>query len=158
MRPILFKAKKVHTEEWVQGTYVRTNLGREMICDGTTYLGINRPCMIDIDVNTLCQYTGLTDKNGQKIWENDIIKLHQFLFDGSEYEKEILISIEYMSEMMCFGANLIEAKEIKRYMGYEDEDTEKVVVPFNDFYGLHEESFEVIGNIFDNKEILERKE
>ena len=158
MREILFKAKRVHTEEWVQGTYVCTNLGREMICDGTTYLGINRPCMIDIDVNTLCQYTGLTDKNGQKIWENDIIKLHQFLFDGSEYEKEILISIEYMSEMMCFGANLIEAKEIKRYMGYEDEDTEKVVVPFNDFYGLHEESFEVIGNIFDDKELLERKE
>lgn len=95
------------------------------------------------------------DWNGKKIWENDIIRLHQFLFDGSEYEKEILISIEYITEMMCFGANLIEAKEIKRYMGYKDEDTEKVVIPFNDFYGLHDESFEVIGNIFDNPSLLE---
>ena len=59
-----------------------------------------------------------------------------------------------MKEMMCFGANLIEAKEIKAYMGYATDDIEKVVLPFNEFYGLHEESFEVIGNIFDNPELL----
>lgn len=163
MRDILFKAKRIDTGEWVEGFFCYQKLycydnritPRPIIIGELSNTGIVK---FEIDESTICQYTGMTDKNGQKIWENDIIKLHQFLFDGSEYEKEILISIEYMSEMMCFVANLIEAKEIKRYMGYKDEDTEKVVVPFNDFYGLHEESFEVIGNVFDNKEILERKE
>ena len=58
--------------------------------------------------------------------------------------------------MMCLGAHLIKAKEIKRYMSYDAQEIEKVVVPYNDFYGLHEESFEVIGNIFDNAELLEK--
>ena len=154
----LFKAKRTDNGEWVTGSLITCEDGTCKIA--TRYLDDSANiailiCVYDVDGDTICQCTGLKDKNGKLIWENDIIKLHQFLFDGSEYEKEILISIEYMSEMMCFGANLIEAKEIKRYMGYKDEDTEKVVVPFNDFYGLHEESFEVIGNIFDNKELLE---
>lgn len=161
-REILFKAKRNDNGEWVEGHYfcmVHTD-GRHthhFIIPLGTDLSLGIPIekiQVEIDSSTICQYIGLTDKNGKKIWENDIVRLHQFLFDGSEYEKEILISIEYITEMMCFGANLIEAKEIKRYMGYEDEDTERVVIPFNDFYGLHDESFEVIGNIFDNPELL----
>jgi uncharacterized phage protein (TIGR01671 family) len=138
--------------EWVKG-YLYCDTGKWVIKQ-FEYDRADYVCY-EIDPSTICQCTGLPDKNGKKIWENDIVRLHQFLFDGSEYEKEILISIEYITEMLCFGANLIEAKEIKRYMGYEDEDIEKVVIPFNDFYGLHDESFEVIGNIFDNPELLE---
>lgn len=104
--------------------------------------------------DTVGQYIGKEDKNGKEIYEGDIVKIHQFLFDGDEYEKEIIVSIEYMNETACFGANLLQAEEIKRYMGYTEEDTEKVVIPLNDFCGLHEESFEVIGNIFDNPELL----
>ena len=162
MREILYKAKRIDNGEWVYGSYLYTfcedkNCPIVGIQGEKHWIVEENGNIFWIDEDTICQFTGMYDMNGEEIWENDIIKLHQFLFDGSEYEKEILISIEYMSEMMCFVANLIEAKEIKRYMGYEDEDTEKVVVPFNDFYGLHEESFEVIGNIFDNAELLENK-
>lgn len=159
----LCKAKRTDNGEWVKGYYfymIHTD-GRHahhFIIPLGVDLSLGTPIekiQIEVDPSTICQCTGLKDKNIKKIWENDIVRLHQFLFDGSEYEKEILISIEYITEMLCFGANLIEAKEIKRYMGYEDEDTEKVVIPFNDFYGLHDESFEVIGNIFDNPELLE---
>lgn len=42
-----------------------------------------------IDEKTICHYTGLTDKNGQKIWENDIVKKHFYtdydVFDNSEF-------------------------------------------------------------------------
>ena len=149
-REILFKAKRISDGEWVYGNYAFNDaLKKERHFIFQNYAYEN-----EVDINTLCQYTGLTDKNGNKIWENDILNVHQFLFDGSEYENEIIVSIEYMEEMMCFGANLIEAKAIKEYMGYATDDVEKIVHPFNDFYGLHEESYEVIGNIFDNPELL----
>lgn len=107
--------------------------------------------------DTVGQYIGFPDKNEKEIYEYDIVRIHQFLFDGVEYEKEIIVSIEYMEEMACFGANLLQAEEIKRYMGHE-EDSDKVVIPICELHGLHEESFEVIGNIFDNKELLKGDE
>ena len=100
------------------------------------------------------QYIGVDDKNGKEIYEGDIVKIHQFLFDGCEYEKEIIVFIEYMEEMACFGANLLQAEEIRRYMGYAYWDKEKVVIPLCNFYGLHEESFEVIGNVYENADLL----
>lgn len=109
-----------------------------------------------VDKNTVGQYIGVDDKNGNEIYEGDIVKIHQFLFDGCEYEKEIIVSIEYMEEMACFGANLLQAKEIRAYMGYDNETDkqEKFVVPICNFYGLHEESFEVIGNVYENADLL----
>lgn len=155
MREILFRAKRTDNGEWVEGFYVnRFDVNEEiehLIFWRKSYTVWE---YAKIDPETLCQFTGSNDKNGNCIWENDILSLHRFLFDGSEYEKEIIVSIEYIPELMCFGANLIEAKEIKSYMGYGDEDACKVVIPLSNFYGLHDESFEVIGNIFDNPELL----
>lgn len=106
--------------------------------------------------NTVGQYIWKTDKNGKEIYDGDIVRIHQFLFDGCEYEKEIVVSIERMKDTACFGANLLQAKEIKEYMGYSNEadQKEKVVVPLCNFYGLHEESFEVVGNIYENMDLL----
>lgn len=100
------------------------------------------------------QYIGVDDKNGKEIYEGDIVRMHQFLFDGCEYEKEIIVSIEYMEETACFGANLIQAEEIRKYMGYAYWGKEKAVIPLCNFYGLHEESFEVIGNVYENADLL----
>ena len=110
----------------------------------------------DLSAYEYMQYIGVPDKNGKEICEGDIVKIHQFLFDGNEYEKEIIVSIEYMEEMACFGANLLQAKEIRAYMGYDNETDkkEKVVVPLCELYGLHEESFEVIGNVYENADLL----
>lgn len=149
-REILFRGKRLGDGKWVEGVaFPHDNNGKVTILrqhpmDGSLMGN-------EVDPETVGQYTGLKDKNGRKIFEGDIINFHQFLFDGSEYEKEILVSIEYMDDTMCFGLNLLEAEEIKRYMGYDTNSSDKVVVPFNDFYGTHEESCEVIGNIFDDK-------
>lgn len=78
MREILFKAKRIDNGEWVEGYYLRDQYhrgGKDIIFYRknsdwfTVYTNI-------IDPKTLCQFTGLCDKNGKRIWENDILMCH----------------------------------------------------------------------------------
>lgn len=135
MRDILFKAKQIDTGEWVEGDLIHYESGEVAILEqpfskyGYEATEISGRTMVD--PNTICQYTGLTDKNGNKIWENDVVR-----YKG-EYEE--IFKIQYYSSMCRFV--LVKNGAWK---GIEM-DWGKV---------LKCSTVEVIGNIFDNPELL----
>lgn len=76
MREILFKAKRIDNGEWIEGHYTE--------CRSEAFIGIDTSSMFEIfcppvirwfkvSSEALCQFTGLYDRYGNKIWENDIV-------------------------------------------------------------------------------------
>ena len=137
MREILFKAKRIDNGEWVEGYYTE--------CGGKAFVGIDISSMFEIfcapvikwfrvNPKTLCQFTGLCDKNGKRIWENDILMAH---LDESYPEDATYETIEWgMSGW------------VTREAGSTDRQ-------YLDKFDL--EHFEVVGNIFDNPELLQEE-
>ena len=134
MREILFKAKRLDNGEWVEGSLISTEDNSGFILRSKTKAfipkGTNTFCSTEcyeIDQTTLCQYTGLVDKNGQKIWENDIVR-------NEEGDIGVVQWFEEHAAFMIWN-------KTKNCVCYLAE---------NDFLKI-----EIVGNEFDNPELLE---
>lgn len=68
-RKIIFKGKRTDTGEWVKGDLVHDPFGYRIECWVDNVLLVD-----DVVPTTVCQFTGLKDKNGVEIWEHDILK------------------------------------------------------------------------------------
>ena len=140
MREILFKAKRKNWHElpkeewWVEGYYMpRPNSpGKPRYY----IVPLSQAKWDEIDPETLCQYTGLKDKNGNRIWENDIVKCNKRK-DGFEFYKVLWRKYyaDFGVEPLEFGVQYpISLSENKQ-----------------DIKGCN---YEVAGNIFDNIKLL----
>ena len=162
MREILFRGK-TYEDKWVQGTYYHQ---KEFYGDETDFHYIIESCdqlednmMIVSGVipETIGQYTGLTDKNGTKIFEGDIVRQDYSKTINVMYDPDTLGLID--SE--CIEGHHIGIVKISPHKGvgmrnpmsYNDIDCTKRKVKY--YVNVCCYRCEVIGNIHDNPELLE---
>lgn len=160
MRKILFKAKRIDNGEWVHWNVYgelrresgkRTRLSIEKGATTSYYDYIHQVYQM-IDINTICQYTGLTDKNGNKIWENDILMFHSNKNDLAKacYGEFYVVDVETLEKIdtvIGWHYEVIETDAISKYEPFN------ISMPLtNDYIKTCE--LEVIGNIFDNKDLI----
>lgn len=128
----LFKAQHAHvlkSNSYLDGIWVKGYL-----VDERYIVSEKDGCEFLIDPKTICQCTGLKDKNGKLIWENDIC-------DRKGPYPEI---VKYRNGDWTLDYSYVSHKEIEvNYCNLG-------------FYTEQRKCVEVIGNIFDNPELIER--
>lgn len=162
----LFRGKRTDNGEWVQGCLItdETEDSKRFIgyVIGTDEDGIPHDLdVVQVEPSTICQCTGLKDKNCKLIWENDIVDFlgHKgtVVFECGSFGIAYKTPIDWNGIeanikpitgcdnrlYVCENDNYISLWEI--YWNFNDEDDSLNTV-------------EVIGNIFDNPELLESEE
>lgn len=134
-REILFRGKRTDNGEWVEGhliVYPRTKRTKIMVWEWAD-LEFNA---IEVRPETVGQFAGLTDKNGKRIFEGDIVRYFQRLLGGVDYEHKdpvlfleggFTVGVYFLNNWLRDGSNR----------------------------NIQLEGIEVIGNIHDNPELLE---
>lgn len=146
-REILFRGKRIEDGKWIEGFYYKmsetTYVSKEdyeknpvpthhyILFERMTDWGMpNQMYQAEVDPKTVCQYTGLIDKHEKKIFDGDICKYY-----NTEDKDGIAVIREDYAEWI---SGTIRQKEI--------------MTPI--FYLKCSKEWEVIGNIYDNLELL----
>ena len=128
MRQIKFKAKRLDGKGWVEGSLLRSTAGikeRAYIVDN--FSSMSDYSVIGVDHSTVCQFTGLKDREGKEIWEGDIVHdSYDLLCIDNLYE------VVYIEEEGTFAF-----KSLDKVDNYE---------PFVNLFEVY-----VVGNKFDKK-------
>lgn len=128
-REILFRAKHIHamdSNEYLNGRWMHGYLSDKNYINDKSLEG-----EFLVDENTICQYTGLTDKNGKKIFEGDILR----------YADETILKTVWNDRKYGFAAQCVKGSVLLKDCKWG-------------LWEFESDEVEVIGNAFDNPELL----
>ncbi len=151
-REILFRGKAINRDsgyyrttykngDWVYGLLTQPyNERYDLPAEMTNTLGV---IGIEVDYETIGQYTGHTDKNGVKIFEGDIVK-------GTAYSATNIGVIVWIDEISGFGVLYVNAPNPTAWVNSS-------ILRCAAIGKTDEFAAEVIGNIYDNPELLKKE-
>lgn len=158
MRDIIFRAKRTDNGEWVEGSLltethdIAGNIEKRCKISDITYgqddegfatymSGVEEY----VHQNTVCEWTGLTDKNGKKIWENDVVKTHYANAKKADFIEQVV----FRKGKFCAKGHTTGGCRTWTLLwdGTPHLKTDASV---------YMDELEVIGNVFDNPDLLER--
>ena len=173
MKERIFRGKRVDNNEWVRGSYVRAHkyLGG---ATGHFIYDIYGERRVLVAPDTVSEFTGLTDKNGERIFEGDIVNCRVMRVGGSHSNWQREVNINHgkcrVIPMEVYWENPFEGSSIY-YGGWKLRPTKKALELIKEYekpigaekrmqdinyYNIREEDLlEVIGNKWDNPELLE---
>lgn len=131
MREILFRGKRVDNGEWAESEYPYGTMSCGVVCH-------------DFDHETIGQFTGLTDNNGVKIFEGDILSSDRYPYT-SDGKRNYFAEVVWFDNCPAFG--LYTFKAPKSSVRGISEGSEFIEDDLSDM--------EIIGNIYDNPELIE---
>ena len=144
MREYKFRGKNKNTGKWVYGYYFKDFNGKSYIINTLQKMQNADTSNVWIEVieETIGQYTGLKDKNGKETYEGDVVLIDAYTYTEPEFSEEYLVEYNELLGMWELK-NLEDNKDIKT---------------FEDLNGWYKLDIKLLGNKWDNPELLEEGE
>lgn len=145
MRIIEFKAKRLFDSKWTCGYFYEENDNTYIIEDYQKESMLNRNITYKVDPNTVCQFTGFTDKNGKEIYEGDVLRSDSYPYSSLENdERDNYFAVVFYCEDGASFATVTAKNPESNVGGISDGIC-------NDVSRDEMKQFEVVGNIHEKE-------
>lgn len=152
MRAIKFRGKRLDNGEWLEGYYRGNNEGKAFISR------IKRPPLsFAVDPESVCQFTGILDKNGKEIYEGDVLRSDEYPYsDLEDDERDNYFAVVYYHEeyarFVTVTITTPESKVEGIWDGFHKDVLREEMKKFEVVGNIHEEKWQQYGEYFKNEE------